>query len=134
MSELIDFIKANYINIGIIVVSVLCLLVVIKVNDIDLNLPKPESKLVQQVTVETFEDINLNSYDNFCNSYLGNSSELEGACNQLTETNCNKTKCCVYGNNKCVAGDSNGPTYKTDKNGKLITMDSFYYMGNKHTI
>ncbi len=134
MSELIDFIKANYINIGIIVVSVLCLLVVIEVKDIDLNPPKPESKLVQQVTVETFEDINLNSYDNFCDSYLGNSLELEGACNQLTETNCNKTKCCVYGNNKCVAGDSNGPTYKTDKNGKLITMDSFYYMGNKHTI
>jgi len=134
MSELIDFIKANYLNIVIIVVSVLCLLVVIEVKDIDLNPPKPESKLVQQVTVETFEDINLNSYDNFCDSYLGNSLELEGACNQLTETNCNKTKCCVYGNNKCVAGDSNGPTYKTDKNGKLITMDSFYYMGTKHTI
>ena len=38
-------------------------------------------------------------------------------------------KCCVYGNGKCVAGDISGPTYKTDKDGKLITMDSYYYLG-----
>lgn len=134
MSELIDFIHENYLKIGIVIV--LFLLVVIELKDIDLNPPKPESKLVQQVTVETFqdlEDIKLNSFDNFCESYLGNSNELEGACNQLTETNCSKTKCCVYNNNKCVAGDSNGPTYKTDKDGKLITLDSYYYMGSKYS-
>jgi hypothetical protein len=136
MSEIMDFIKENYLNIAIIVVSVLFLLAIIQFKEIDLNPPKPETKLVQQVTVETFqdlEDIKLNSWDNFCDSCLGNFTELEGSCNQLTETNCNKSKCCVYNNDKCVAGDSNGPTYKTDKNGKLITIDSYYYMGTKYT-
>jgi hypothetical protein len=69
------------------------------------------------------------SSENFCESYLGNSIELEKACNQLTESNCADVRCCVYGNEKCVAGDINGPTYKTDKDGKLITMDSYYYLG-----
>jgi hypothetical protein len=113
------------------------LLVLINIKGVDLNAPKPESKLVQQVTVETFsidseENIKkmmASSSENFCESYLGNSIELEKACNQLTESNCADVRCCVYGNGKCVAGDINGPTYKTDKDGKLITMDSYYYLG-----
>lgn len=137
MSEIVDFIKENVKEIVIIVVVVLFLLVLINIKGVDLNEPKPESKLVQQVTVETFaidseENIKkmmASSSENFCESYLGNSVELEKACNQLTESNCADVRCCVYGNGKCVAGDINGPTYKTDKDGKLITMDSYYYLG-----
>lgn len=137
MSEIIDFIKDNFVSIAMIVIFVLFLLVIIKIKGIDLNPPKPESKLVQQVTVETLdmldkiekEDIKLLPAENFCESYLGNSSELEGACNELTETNCATTTCCVYTGKKCVAGGKDGPTFKTDKNGKLITIDSYYYMG-----
>jgi hypothetical protein len=137
MSEIVDFIKENVKEIVIIVVVVLFLLVLINIKGVDLNAPKPESKLVQQVTVETFsidseENIKkmmASSSENFCESYLGNSIELEKACNQLTESNCADVRCCVYGNGKCVAGDINGPTYKTDKDGKLITMDSYYYLG-----
>jgi hypothetical protein len=138
MSEIVDFIKENYVSISIIVVVVLLLLVIIKIKEIDLNPPKPESKLVQQVIVETLdtlggvssqENIKLNPVESFCESYLGNSTELEGACNQLTESNCAQTKCCVYTGEKCVAGDKDGPTYKTDKDGKLITIDSYYYLG-----
>jgi hypothetical protein len=137
MSEIVDFIKENVKEIVIIVVVVLFLLVLINIKGVDLNAPKPESKLVQQVTVETFsidseENIKKmmsSSSENFCESYLGNSIELEKACNQLTESNCADVRCCVYGNGKCVAGDINGPTYKTDKDGKLITMDSYYYLG-----
>lgn len=135
MSEILNFIKENYVSIGIIVVVVLLLLVIIKIKEIDLNAPKPESKLVQQVIVETLdmlsseEDIVLNPSESFCESYLGNSLELERACNKLTESNCATTKCCVYAREKCVAGGKDGPTYKTDKNGKLITLDSYYYMG-----
>jgi hypothetical protein len=137
MSEIVDFIKENVKEIVIIVVVVLFLLVLINIKGVDLNAPKPESKLVQQVTVETFsidseENIKkmmASSSENFCESYLGNSIELEKACNQLTESNCADVRCCVYGNGKCVAGDISGPTYKTDKDGKLITMDSYYYLG-----
>lgn len=135
MSEIVDFIKENGQEIVIIVIVVLFLLVLINIKGIDLNAPKPESKLVQQVTVETFDSesnikkMMASSSENFCESYLGNSEELEKGCNQLTESNCNEVNCCVYGNGKCVAGDISGPTYKTDKDGKLITMDTYYYLG-----
>ncbi len=137
MSEIVDFIKENVKEIVIIVVVVLFLLVLINIKGVDLNAPKPESKLVQQVTVETFSidsEENIKKMmespsENFCESYLGNSKELEKACNQLTESNCAEVRCCVYGNGKCVAGDISGPTYKTDKEGKLVTMDSYYYLG-----
>ena len=135
MSEIVEFINENVKEIVIIVVVVLFLLVLINIKGIDLNAPKPESKLVQKVTVETLatmdteENLISSPADNFCESYLGNSAELEKACNELTESNCADVKCCIYGNGKCVAGDISGPTYKTDKDGKLITMDSYYYLG-----
>ena len=124
MSQIIDFIRENLTMIMLIVFVVLGLLLIINIKDIDLNPPKPESKLVQQVTVETFTNSNsttsftedntvLQPSDSFCKSYLGNSSELNVSCGLLTETNCSKTSCCIYTNNKCVAGDKqNGPTYK----------------------
>jgi hypothetical protein len=160
MSEIIDFIKENSKMIIIIVVVVLLLLVVINIKGIDLNPPKPETKLVQEVTVETLDTMNgssmedsneniermkLNPVESFCESYLGNSQELEAACNQLTETNCAQARCCGFIKNglnavegvnelgKCVAGDLQGPTYKTDKDGKLITMDAYYYLGQLPT-
>ena len=160
MSEIIDFIKENSKMIIIIVVVVLLLLVVINIKGIDLNPPKPETKLVQQVTVETLDTMNgssmedsneniermkLNPVESFCEIYLGNSQELEAACNQLTETNCAQARCCGFIKNgqnglkgvnelgQCVAGDLQGPTYKTDKDGKLITMDAYYYLGQLPT-
>ena len=54
MSEIVEFMRENYLAIVIIVSVVLILLVIIDLRDIDLNPPKPDSKLVQQVTVETF--------------------------------------------------------------------------------
>ena len=91
---------------------------------------------MQKVTVETFDstiDINLDKImgktNTFCESYLENSGELEKACEQLTKNNCANVMCCVFNNGKCAAGDVNGPIYKTDKDGNLITMDSYYYLG-----
>jgi hypothetical protein len=151
MNNLVDFIKQNYLNILIIVIVVITLLVIINLKGINLNPPKPESKLIQEVTVETFESgtnsesgININKEyaqlklqpsDSFCESYLGKSADLEVECNKLTEYNCAETRCCVLttnmGNRKCVTGSINGPTYKTDKDGKLLTIDSYYYMGKR---
>ena len=139
MSEIVDFINENGKEIIVVVVVVFFLLVLINIKGINLNEVKPKSKLVQKVTIETFEqesDENIkklmsSSSENFCESYLGKTEELEKGCNQLTENNCGEVKCCVYGNGKCVAGDVNGPTYKTDKEGKLITMDTYYYLGKR---
>jgi hypothetical protein len=152
MDALIDFIKENYVAILTIVFIMLILLVIISIKGINLNAPKPESKLVQQVVVETLDSmgknpnlelgldkeldgLKLQPSESFCDSYLGNSGQLEQACNSLTKDNCNETKCCVYANagsvGKCMAGDINGPTYKTDKDGQLITVDSYYYLGKR---
>ena len=143
MIEIVEFIKENLNVIIIIVVVLLFLLVLINIKGINLNEKKTESKLVQKVTLETFDssidsqfDINLDKImgkkNTFCESYLGNSVELEKACEQLTTSNCADIKCCVFNNGKCAAGDINGPTYKTDKDGKLITMDTYYYLGKCH--
>ena len=136
MIEIINFIKENFKVIIIIVVVLLFLLVLINIKGINLNEKKIESKLVQKVTVETFDstiDINLDKImgktNTFCESYLENSGELEKACEQLTKNNCANVTCCVFNNGNCAAGDVNGPTYKTDKDGNLITMDSYYYLG-----
>ena len=55
MSEIVDFLKENSQMIILIVIVVLGLLVLINMKGIDLNPPKPDSKLVQEVTVETLD-------------------------------------------------------------------------------
>jgi len=64
----------------------------------------------------------------FCENYRGKSHELEGECNNLAESSCNKTDCCVWtSNSKCSAGEMSGATFKTDPSGNMITMDHYYY-------
>jgi len=64
----------------------------------------------------------------FCETYRGKSNELEGECNNLAESSCNRTDCCVWtSNSKCSAGGMNGATFKTDQSGNMITIDHYYY-------
>jgi hypothetical protein len=67
--------------------------------------------------------------DSFCATYIGASGSLNNECKRLTEKNCNETSCCVFTNNKCVAGNANGPIYNTNSSGKTITAD--YYFQNQ---
>ena len=53
MSVIMDFIKENYLSIIIIVSVVLLMLGIINLMELDLNPPKPETTLIQQVTVST---------------------------------------------------------------------------------
>ena len=65
--------------------------------------------------------------DGFCKTN-SNTVELNNACSTLTAENCNLTDCCVLlQGNKCVAGNENGPTYKTEKTGDKINVDYYYY-------
>lgn len=158
MSEIIDFIKENYVSIAIIVSFIFALLIIISIREWDLNPPKPDSKLVQQVVVEgmdvtmpmpkvyaeftmpnetgtTSNNFELSPSDSFCESHLGNSAKLESSCSELTQENCSKTNCCVWlksgSSGKCAAGSEDGPTYKKDKDGQLITMDAYYYQAQR---
>jgi cytoskeletal protein RodZ len=68
--------------------------------------------------------INMSPVDDFCKS---NSASLKESCNKLTKKNCNSTSCCVVLNGKkCVAGNQDGPTFKTES-GEDVTVDYYYY-------
>ena len=66
----------------------------------------------------------MSSVDDFCKS---TSASLKESCAKLTKKNGNSTSCCVMLNGKnCVAGNQDGPTFKTDS-GEDINIDYYYY-------
>ena len=68
--------------------------------------------------------INLNPVSDFCKS---SSDSLKESCTKLTKKNCNSTSCCIVLNGKkCVAGNQDGPTFKTNS-GEDINVDYYYY-------
>lgn len=102
-------------------------------------------QLKEVVTIEKMSNSNSNSIssisplemDNsksFCKNYQHKSSasSLEASCNGLTDSNCKSVDCCVLLNGKkCVAGNENGPTFRTETNGEKRNID-FYYYKNKY--
>lgn len=72
---------------------------------------------------------NLDSMaDAFCKTEEKSQFNLNTKCQQLTNKNCNLTSCCILLNGeKCVAGNINGPTFNTDKNGKSKPFNYYYY-------
>jgi hypothetical protein len=141
-----DFSRSNILNIFIGVISIFALIIFIDVSNINLNPDKSTKKVVQVVNIEalknkssTTEDsttvsapqpnkpdtsINMSSVDDFCKS---NSDSLNESCAKLTKKNCNATSCCVVLNGKkCVAGNQDGPTFKTESS-QDITVDYYYY-------
>jgi hypothetical protein len=84
--------------------------------------------LVIDIQPDTRQDLATGA-NAFCDLYRGSSSTLNTECKKLTEKNCNDTSCCVFTNNKCVAGGANGPTYNSDSNGN--TSRAKYYFQNQ---
>ena len=79
---------------------------------------------------QKYEGLSLMNSE-FCESHRGNSVKLNESCGKLTENNCNDTSCCVWtSKKKCMAGTATGPTFNSDKNGKTIPLD-YYYFENK---
>ena len=83
------------------------------------------------------KELDFNGANSFCENYRGQSGELNKACDNLTNDNCKSSSCCVLvqgsNGNKCMAGSANGPTYKKDVDGNLISIDSYYYKGKQYT-
>ena len=125
-----NFSRSNILNIFIGVIIIFALIILIDVSNLNLN-PEPSNKKVMQVVnIEALQNnntntsINLNPISDFCKS---SSDSLKSSCEKLTKKNCNSTSCCVVLNgDKCVAGNQDGPTFKTDS-GKDITVDYYYY-------
>lgn len=122
-------------------ILIICLLffaltsIIMNTLGINLNIEEHPKKLIQVITMEAFQKQekdqkgNISSgADAFCQSYKGNSGNLNTACGNLTNKNCNATSCCILtSDQKCVAGNADGATYNTDSNGKTINLDYYYY-------
>jgi hypothetical protein len=120
-------------NVLIIVLLIIAVFIFVNTSGMNLNMEKRSKKLSQVVTIEGLkerENTNLikTGADAFCESYKGSSGDLNTACGNLTNKNCNSTSCCILtSDKKCVAGNANGATYNTDSNGKTINLDYYYY-------
>jgi hypothetical protein len=116
----------------IIVFLIFALIVFINTLGLNLNAQPPPKKLLQTVTLEGFDtSITIGKADSFCEINRSSGGGLDESCGKLTRNNCNSTSCCVWtSNEKCVAGDTNGPTFNSDAKGKTI-MPDYYYFQNK---
>lgn len=123
--------KIKYIlKIGIFILLILSLINILGVN-LNNNTMSQNESLIEGLVIDIQPDTqNLaTGAKAFCESYKGSSNSLNTECKRLTEKNCNETSCCVFTNNKCVAGGANGPTYNSDSNGNTSTAK--YYFQNQ---
>ena len=111
-----------------------------KGEDQDLNTDKSVLFQSNSATINTKKetDIDFDGARSFCENYRGNSGELNKAAADLTDDNCKTSSCCVLvqgqNGNTCMAGDINGPTFKKDLDGNLISMDAYYYQGKRYPV
>ena len=120
-------------NVFITIVLIFALISFISLLGMTLNVDDIPKKLIQSVTIEGLENkpdtsIVMNKNAAFCEKYRGSSGSLNDMCAKLTNKNCNSTSCCVLVNGKkCAAGNADGPTFNTHKNGKTKNIDYYYY-------
>ena len=68
----------------------------------------------------------------FCLYNKNNVEKIEEKCNNLDKNICASTSCCVLlGNQKCVAGNEQGPTMKYNYSNYLVKDRDYYYYQNK---
>ena len=67
----------------------------------------------------------------FCNTLKLKPTDLEMKCNSLDAATCSTTSCCVLlGGQKCVSGDSAGPTMQSNYSDIfVVNKDVYYYQG-----
>ena len=68
----------------------------------------------------------------FCEATKSSVYNREQECNQIDSNTCASTGCCVLlGGEKCVAGNENGPSIKSNYSDFLITNRDYYYYQGK---
>ena len=128
--ELAAFMSIHGKSIAYIAIVIFLVLWLIQIAGLNMT-PEENSELEQVVTIEKMS--NLDRSKGFCKNNEGNASVLEKKCNNLSKLNCNTVNCCVHLNGtKCVAGDSSGPTFTSDDNGKDINIDTYYFRNKCH--
>jgi hypothetical protein len=127
-SDIVQFLKTNFLNILIVVFMFFTFLTFIQLMHLNFNTTQTDSKVAEDVVLETIKNMNMTPSDAFCQSYLGKSNLLEEGCSRLNKNQCLQTNCCIYTDLfKCSAGTVEGPTYKTNVDGEFISNDYYYY-------
>jgi len=110
------------------IIIILIISVIIFIKTIVLNFNEPEQHK-EIVIIEGMNPLTTDSSKAFCEINKG--FNLETSCNALTKYNCGLTSCCILtSDNKCKAGNQNGPLFGSDSKGKTIPLD-YYYFQNK---
>ena len=115
----------------IFIIFFLILSTIIFINSIKVNLSDTEQQreLTKVITIEGMNPLTTDSSKAFCETNKG--FNLETSCNNLTKYNCGLTSCCILtSDNKCKAGNQDGPLFGSDSKGKTIPLD-YYYFQNK---
>lgn len=121
------------------ILIIFAIITIIDIYNINLNAKNTNKKLIEVITIEGFNNINIDNTNNidlpiainpaadFCGTNVG-ANDMQKKCGELTNMNCNKTGCCVWLNNsKCVPGNEDGPTFKTDKKNNKIQVNNYYF-------
>ena len=105
------------------------LIVIVNSICLQLNEQSQTKTISQVVTIEGLDtSILMDKSDSFCETHRGSSGTLHDSCGKLTQNKCNSTSCCVWtSENKCMAGNEDGPTFSTDAHGKTHTPDYYYF-------
>ena len=91
-----------------------------------------ESVFLSKITnLPTVIAVNLPQTIDFCADTESSTINREIRCNALDSKTCGSSRCCVlFGGEKCVAGDSMGPSIKSNYSDRtIINRDYYYYKG-----
>ena len=128
LKDIFGFIMYNKITILLVILFIFGSIVISSIFDKNLNTDNDTENDTENDTdkdVKTYETMN-NITNSFCQSH-SSSQSLDKSCSELSKTNCNSVGCCVFLNNeKCVAGNKNGPTYLGSPD-NLVKIDNYYY-------
>lgn len=112
----------------IFIIFFLILSVIAFINSIGLTLNdnRKEKELIKVINVEGMNPLITDSSKAFCETNKG--FNLETSCNNLTKYNCGLTSCCILtSDDKCKAGNQDGPLFGSDSKGKTIPLDYFLF-------
>jgi len=88
-----------------------------------------DSKVESLASADPKTDLSYSHSTSFCRVSDDNLDEQDERCKKLTKSNCKQVDCCILLNGaKCVAGNSQGPSFKTDTN---TAGNDYYYFKNK---
>ena len=88
-----------------------------------------DRKVQSIASADPKKDLSYSHSTSFCRVSDNNLDKQDDKCKKLSKSNCKQVDCCVLLNGaKCVAGNSQGPSFQTDTS---TAGNDYYYFKNK---